>query len=58
MIGQGVEFEDWSPLAKRVPAHGLDRFLADVHAKTHATARALPAHAAFVACHCAAPQRT
>ena len=55
MVGQGLLPASWHPLADRLDREQLQRFLGNVRTIIKGTVERLPAHADFVARHCAAP---
>jgi tryptophan 7-halogenase len=55
MIGQGLRPKARHPLADAPPDADLDRFLSGLRGQIAAAAERMPAHADFIARHCAAP---
>jgi tryptophan halogenase len=55
MIGQGIEPRSYHPLADRVDARELERFLGNIQRIIRGEVNKLPAHADFIARNCAAP---
>jgi tryptophan halogenase len=55
MIGQGIEPRSYHPLADRVDARALERFLGNIQRIIRGEVNKLPAQADFIARNCAAP---
>jgi tryptophan halogenase len=57
LLGQGIEPATHHPLADNLTGEQLTGFLSDLRQLLVGAARALPAHAEFIAAHCRAPSR-